>query len=454
MVVVLYEPDFEREEIGRDTQGEDQGGDDPADPDDPEDPEDPDNPSENEITSLKPGASLGVQYWATVTILSEAGGKVSGSADSSFDAKINNDIYDMTLIRKGLDISVDNTGSKKETMLLVGDFTSINSTPLNRIGKVFTSDGQVDNSFNPGTGADSYINSVKEVLFTGEDADGNQIIIPRFYIGGGFSSYNGQPRSGIARILWDGAIDNEFTPGSGIEDGTVHDIDVQGKRVLVVGEFGSVKGIKRNSIVRLLENGDVDLEFNPGLGPNGPVFCVRELPDGRIIVGGSFSKIGDVDCNSIAVLKTNGEIDDTFIIGDGVDGEVYDVDWMNRGSQIKIVIGGSFSEVKGYAMNNLAVLNIDGDIDEAFNIGKGTDGPVYTLKVDDQLNVVARNSYHVAEQDELIEEIAGNNTLGEEAAGEIDYYSSYLNNYDEFADTFLNTFNNIYGIYCLKVIGF
>ena len=35
--------------------------------------------------------------------------------------------------------------------------------------------------------------------------------------------------------------------------------------------------------------------------------------------------------------------------------------------------------------------------------------------------------------DELIEEIAGNNTLGEEAAGEIDYYSSYLNNYDEFA---------------------
>ena len=103
MVVVLYEPDFEREEIGRDTQGEDQGGDDPADPDDPED---PDNPSENEITSLKPGASLGVQYWATVTILSEAGGKVSGSADSSFDAKINNDVYDMTLIRKGLSLLI------------------------------------------------------------------------------------------------------------------------------------------------------------------------------------------------------------------------------------------------------------------------------------------------------------------------------------------------------------
>ena len=75
---------------------------------------------------------------------------------------------------------------------------------------------------------------------------------------------------------------------------------------------------KRNQkklIVRLLENGDVDLEFNPGLGPNGPVFCVRELPDGRIIIGGSFSKIGDVDCNSIAVLKTNGEIDDSLLSG-------------------------------------------------------------------------------------------------------------------------------------------
>ena len=104
-------------------------------------------------------------------------------------------------------------------------------------------------------------------------------------------------------------------------------------------------------------------------------------------------------------------------------------------------------------MNNLAVLNIDGDIDEAFNIGKGTDGPVYTLK-DDQLNVVARNSYHVAEQDELPEEIAGNNTLGETVAGEIDYYSSYLNNYDEFAGYVPHTFSNIYGNYCLKVIGF
>jgi hypothetical protein len=299
-----------------------------------------------------------VQYWATVTIESGAG-TVAGSAMEEFTPSINNDVYDMALIRKGLDSSTENQDSKEEKLVLVGDFTSISATPLNRIGRVMASDGSIDKSFNPGTGADSYINSIELSLFAVEgDIPQQQKIIAKYVIGGGFSSYNGQPRNGIARIEADGSVDSGFIPGKGIEDGTVFDLHVQqGNQVLVVGEFTLVDGFQRNGIVRFKENGEVDESFDIGEGPDGPIYAVAQLPDGRIVIGGSFSVVGDVPSSSLAVLNNNGELDESFEIGKGVLGEVYDLDVVSQGSKARIVIGGSFSEVKKLIQATIIIKN-------------------------------------------------------------------------------------------------
>ena len=58
----------------------------------------------------------------------------------------------------------------------------------------------VDSTFNPGTGPDG------EVLTVALQADG------RILIGGDFRTVDGSPRSGVARLRQDGAVDSSFAP--------------------------------------------------------------------------------------------------------------------------------------------------------------------------------------------------------------------------------------------------
>jgi hypothetical protein len=305
---------------------------------------------------------------------------------------------------------------------------------MNRIGRIFAADGYIDKSFNPGTGADSFVNSIALSLFSEEgDNPQEQLVVTKYVIGGGFSSYNGQPRNGIARIEADGSLDTDFDPGKGIEDGTVFSVHVQqGNQVLVVGEFTSVDGFQRNGIVRFLENGEVDESFDIGEGPDGPIYTLTQMPDGRIVIGGSFSAIGDSPSSSLAVLQSNGQLDPNFHIGKGVLGEVYALDVVTQGASARIVIGGSFSEVKGYKMNNLGILKTDGSLDEFFDIGEGADGPVYSVKIDDSQNIVATSTFHLAGQDDLMKTIFDSNPpdLGIDEDAE---FLNYLAQYEEYA---------------------
>ena len=206
IIAVLYEVDFLRTEAGRDSAGENDNSDNPADPDDSDDPDSPD--PGNEITSLVPGESLGVQFWSTITIV--GGGAVAGSAIDEFVPRLNNDIYDMVLVSKGLDNSSNNSESREEKLIVVGDFTSVSANSRNRIARINSENGEIDLTFNPGIGADNFINSVKTSLYTDVDEDGDQFVYAKYVIGGGFSSYNGESRNGIARINPDGSLDESF----------------------------------------------------------------------------------------------------------------------------------------------------------------------------------------------------------------------------------------------------
>lgn len=78
----------------------------------------------------------------------------------------------------------------------------MNTSSRNRVARLLN-DGQIDTTFNPGSGADNYINAIAL------QPDG------RILLGGGFSSYNGLSRNGVARINADGSLDATFNPGAG-----------------------------------------------------------------------------------------------------------------------------------------------------------------------------------------------------------------------------------------------
>ncbi|HON09196.1 MAG TPA: Calx-beta domain-containing protein, partial [Verrucomicrobiota bacterium] len=90
-----------------------------------------------------------------------------------------------------------------------GDFTAVNTIPRNRIAR-FNEDGSLDVNFvaQPNTGANGFISQV--IIVPTNMPDANKIIVA-----GGFSSFNGNLRNGIARLNVDGSVDMTFNPGSG-----------------------------------------------------------------------------------------------------------------------------------------------------------------------------------------------------------------------------------------------
>ena len=77
-----------------------------------------------------------------------------------------------------------------------------------------------------------------------------------------------------------------FDIGTGF-DNTVRVIDIQPDgKILVGGDFTKYNGTSRNRIVRLNSNGSIDTSFNIGTGFNDDVWTIDIQPDGKILVGG------------------------------------------------------------------------------------------------------------------------------------------------------------------------
>ena len=88
----------------------------------------------------------------------------------------------------------------------------------------------------------------------------------KIIIGGYFSNYNGTSINKIVRLNNDGSIDLTFNPGMG-SNNSIKTILVQGDgKILIVGDFTLYNNITRNRIARLNADGTLDLAFNPGTG--------------------------------------------------------------------------------------------------------------------------------------------------------------------------------------------
>jgi hypothetical protein len=132
-----------------------------------------------------------------------------------------------------------------------------------------------------------------------------------FYIGGDFNNVNGYSRIGVARLNADGSIDNSFNPGTGANY-TVNCVAVQPDgKVLVGGYFWTFNGVTRNGIVRLNSDGTVDSGFNPGGGvhilnyPNPPILCMAIQQDSKTLIGGAFTSFNGTNINRIARLNSD-----------------------------------------------------------------------------------------------------------------------------------------------------
>jgi uncharacterized delta-60 repeat protein len=256
-------------------------------------------------------------------------------------------------------------------VLVGGSFTTVNATNRNYIVRLAT-DGTLDNSFNPGSGADNPVFAV--AVHTNGTQNGKVVI------GGTFATFNGTSRNGVARLGSDGALDPTFTVGTGA-NGTVYALAIQSDgRLLVGGEFTAFNGTSKAGIIRLNTDGTVDPLFNPaGVGANGSVRVITLQSDGSILIGGLFTSYNGAANNYIAKLDRNGVPDGAFTtaVQGGADNAVYAIALQDDG---KIVLAGDFSRFHvnngngGVSRSRVTRLNPDGSVDPTINFGTGANG--------------------------------------------------------------------------------
>ncbi|PYI82501.1 MAG: hypothetical protein DME26_17445, partial [Verrucomicrobia bacterium] len=191
--------------------------------------------------------------------------------------------------------------------------------------------------------------------------------IGKVIIAGSFTNFNRVARFGIARLHPGGGLDTSFNPGTGIEDGTVYALAIQDDgKIVVGGTFTTVQGAPRSGIARLNLNGMLDINFRPGTGANGPVYAVAVQPDDKIVVGGAFTEMRGATRNGIARLTSEGSLDalTSFNPGNGAEGGVVNVLALQPDG--KILLGGDFTAVGGVPREGLARLQANGRLDPAF----------------------------------------------------------------------------------------
>lgn len=255
--------------------------------------------------------------------------------------------------------------------ILTGDFTSVLGQPRNNIARL-NPDGTLDTVFDPNANALIYAVAIQP--------DG------KILIGGTFNSLqpNGAPtptsRNYIARLNPDGSLDTAFDPNA---SWWLYCIQPQPDgKILIGGIFASLQPngapspITRNHVARLNEDGTLDLTFNPNAaGFATPwVHCIALEPDGRILLGGTFTTLqpngapSPTTRNNMARLNADGTLDPSF------DPNLNGVPWaVVPQPDGKILIGGDFTALQPNGApspttrNRIARLNADGSLDPGFD---------------------------------------------------------------------------------------
>jgi uncharacterized delta-60 repeat protein len=205
---------------------------------------------------------------------------------------------------------------------------------------------------------------------------------------------------------------------------------------------------------------DVSFNYGSGKGPSSAIFALALQPDGKIIVGGDFTRFNSDSNVSDGVVRLNpdGTLDTSFNYGPGARGtnnltDLRAVTALALQPDGKILIGGSFTSYNGdaNASDCVARLNPDGTLDTSFNYGSqsGVSGarfltnplivplPVHTLALqpDGKIIIGGRFSHYNGD------EAAGDGVARLNPDGTLDtsfnYGSTELFNFVEFYATAL-----------------
>ena len=215
----------------------------------------------------------------------------------------------------------------------------------------------------------------------------------RLVVAGGFTSFNGTDAGRILRLLENGAVDPDFDAGSGA-NGEIKAIEIlPDQRILLGGQFTSFDGTATRGLVLLLPNGSVDGTFVSGFSSDGfsvGVTCLESLPGGAIMVGGYFTRYAGSPAGRYAFITPSGTPAPGYAAGAGADSHVFDIDVQPNG---KILLCGFFDTVAGHPSACVARLNGNGSVDTTFGTGSQLGAVAYSVEGQTDGKVIVGGSF-------------------------------------------------------------
>src|SRR3989338_2544999 len=187
-----------------------------------------------------------------------------------------------------------------------------------------------------------------------------------------------------------GSLDLLFNPedfgyswGDGLDFRiTCSAIKADGK-IIIGGDFSKIDSTSSRGIVRLDASGSIDTSFHIGLGfnniPQFPnVVTVKALADGKILVGGNFTSYDGTPAGGLVRLNSDGSIDPAFhLLSPALGILVNDIELLPNG---KLLLVGGIVGYDGTPTKNMVVINYDGTIDPGFDTNLGSSDEIYLVE--------------------------------------------------------------------------
>jgi uncharacterized delta-60 repeat protein len=262
-------------------------------------------------------------------------------------------------------------------LVVGGELATYNGSQVYYLARL-TPVGRLDASFN----ATQRVRDV--VLALALQADGGILV------GGGYY-YDRILGNAILLKLNSSGVTSGFTAGisrfGGIERVTAIAVQPDGRILLggdIINSSNPSRPLAKAGLVRLLSNGQDDGSFNAngsGFSPGDIISTIVLQPDGRLLVGGSFTTYnGDTNTpDGLIRLTATGELDTSFAYGrlGFVEGSISTISIQPGDGSV--VVGGYFTTYGGNASAPANVLRLlrNGELDPSFNLkGAGTNSLV------------------------------------------------------------------------------
>ncbi len=271
-----------------------------------------------------------------------------GSVDTTFTTQVGYWVRHMALQADG-------------KILIGGFFGNVGYESRQCIARL-NANGSLDTTFNPGSGASGTL---------GVAINGNadpfifQIAVQRdgkIVITGNFTTYNGVPMNGIARLNANGTLDSTFQVGSGLNTWGRSIQVLSNDKILVTGWFDNYNNSIHDRMVLINPDGSPDNSFLPYFGDRTAVYTAAQLANGQYLVGGHSLNYDGLFHEEIRRLNPDGSVDPAFIAQ--ANEKIQSITVQANG---KILLVGEFNVVNNVSCTSIARLNPNGSLDTSFS---------------------------------------------------------------------------------------